>query len=64
MKFGRVEEFEKALKRLRGEKADISQEIADMKVMLLEGKKKKKNSWLIKFFNIYINNYFFGTYKY
>ena len=35
MKIGRAEEFENALNRLRGEKADISQEIADIKVIYI-----------------------------
>lgn len=35
MKIGQAEASENALRRLRGEKADISQETADIKVILL-----------------------------
>ena len=35
MKIGQVEESENALRRLRGEKADIFQETTDIKVILL-----------------------------
>ena len=33
MKIGKIEESEKALQRFRGKKTDISQEIADIKVI-------------------------------